>query len=243
MQLVILAAGMSIRLQPLTNDIPKCLLKIGEKTILQGIIENFLFYNIFEIIIVTGFMEKKIKDYINNSFPGLKITFISNDVYDLTNNCYSLWLSKNFINQDFFLIDSDILFDKRIIDKLLKSGYENCLAVEKNDNLGKEEIKVKIDDNFLIKNISKVVEPSESYGESIGIEKFSINFAKKLFERLEFNILKHDEKNLFYEKTFEDLINEGENIHCVDISEYKCIEIDFKEDLDRAEKEILPFIS
>ena len=173
MKAVILAAGMSSRLRPLTNSIPKCLLNIGNHSILELTIDHLLANNINDIIMVTGFLEDQIKSFIKNKYPDLKVSYIYNSSYKSTNNIYSLWLVKELVNNDtMLLLDSDIIFDKKIIELLISSGYENCLANKSDIELGDEEIKIKINEEGYISEISKEVNIKEAIGESIGIEYF-----------------------------------------------------------------------
>lgn len=238
MQAIILAAGISKRLRPLTDSTPKCLLKIWGRTILEMIIDNIMQNHIEEFILVTGYREKMIKDFVSARFPGLKIVYLTNPDYENNNNSYSLWMTKDHVNSECMLLDSDILFDPRIISKLLNSGYENCLAVNTNHKLGDEEIKVILDSRNRIKHIGKESDPEDSYGESIGIEKFSLDFFKKLGEVLDRKIVKENNVNEFYEVSFQELIERGNGIFAVDVSEYKSMEIDTPADLERASAEI-----
>src|ERR1035437_7055698 len=120
MKTVILAAGIGSRLKPLTDYNPKCLLKIGEKSILEMTIENILATNDSEIIIVTGYLEDKIREFLRERFPKLKITIIYNKFYASTNNIYSLWLAKDAVlGDDMMMMDSDIVFDKGINKNIL----------------------------------------------------------------------------------------------------------------------------
>jgi len=238
MQAIILAAGLSKRLRPLTDSVPKCLLKVGGKTILEMTLNNVLKNGINEFVMVTGYREDMIKKFIAKNFPGLNITYLSNLDYENNNNSYSLWMTKNYIKEDSILLDSDILFDFRIISKLLDSSYTDCLAVKKSENLGDEEIKVIIDSTNKILHIGKLLDIEESYGESIGIERFSYGFFSSLGEVLERKIVREKNVNEFYEASFQELYDRGNAMYAVDVSEYKCMEIDFPEDLEKAEKEI-----
>ncbi|MFZ4399044.1 MAG: sugar phosphate nucleotidyltransferase [Bacteroidales bacterium] len=234
MKAVILAAGIASRLRPLTNNTPKCLLKVGEKTILQLSIENLIANNIIDLVIVTGYLEDQIKDFISINFPLLNVTFIYNDVYDSTNNIYSLWLAKDaLLGEEMLLMDSDIIFDPQIITALLTSGYENCLALKRH-KVSDEEIKVKVDNNGRVLEISKIVSPSIAIGESIGIEKFGKRTLDKLFEVIERKVIKEKMVNIFYEVAFEEMIKTGEDIFIVDTTEYICMEIDTEADLNTA---------
>lgn len=231
MKAVILAAGIASRLRPLTLNTPKCLLKVGNKTILERAIENLIANNISDILIVTGFLGEEIINFINSHFPSLKIRFIENPLYESTNNIYSLWLTRHaFDHSGMLLLDSDIIFDKRIIQKLLNSGHEDCLALIEHELSG-EEIKVKIDEQSRILEIGKEVKITEASGESIGIELFSTKMVSELFNAMEQKIITEKKPDIFYEAAFQNLINEGKSIYAVDASEYFCMEIDTPEDL------------
>ncbi|MGH2575120.1 MAG: sugar phosphate nucleotidyltransferase [Ignavibacteria bacterium] len=234
MQAIILAAGLSKRLRPLTDSMPKCLLKVGNNTILERTIDNILKNGIKEFIMVTGYRENMIKDFIAQKYPDISIKYLTNSDYENNNNSYSLWMTKNYVKGDSVLLDSDILFDYRIISKLLKSGFDNCLAVDTAHKLGEEEIKVIIDSANKIQHIGKEIKPSESFGESIGIERFSFDFFRELGEVLERKVVKENSVNEFYETSFQELIDKGNSMYAVDVSEYKSMEIDTPEDLKRA---------
>jgi choline kinase len=234
MQAIILAAGMAKRLRPLTDSTPKCLLKAGDKTLLEMTIDNILQNGIDEFVMVTGFLENMIKEFISAKYPQLNIVYLTNTDYENNNNSYSLWMTKVHIKGDCLLLDSDILFDYRIISKLLEYPHTDCLAVSRNHPLGEEEIKVIIDSTNKIEHIGKHLDIDASFGESIGIERFSHNFFKKLGEVLERKIVREKNVNEFYEASFQELYDKGNAMYAVDVSEYKCMEIDFPEDLERA---------
>jgi Predicted sugar nucleotidyltransferases len=237
MKTVILAAGIGSRLKPLTDYNPKCLLKIGEKSILEMTIENILATNDSEIIIVTGYLEDKIREFLRERFPKLKITIIYNKFYASTNNIYSLWLAKDAVlGDDMMMMDSDIVFDKGIITKLLNSGYKNCLALKRHD-VHYEEIKVKTDVKGRVVEISKEVNLTEAEGESIGIEVFGRDALTELYNILERKVVTEKKVNQFYESAFQELA--GNDLYIVDTTEYFCMEIDNKEDLATAEELVL----
>jgi choline kinase len=201
-------------------------------------INNILKNGIDDFVMVTGYRENMIKDFIAEKYPGLKIKYLTNPDYENNNNSYSLWMAKSEITGDCILLDSDILFDHRIISKLLASEHEDCLAVNCNHELGDEEIKVIVDSTNKILHIGKEPDPSKSLGESIGIERFSYDFFKKLGDVLDRKIVKEQNVNEFYEVSFQELVEKGNGIFAVDVSEYKSMEIDTPADLDRAAAEI-----
>jgi len=234
MKTVILAAGAGSRLKPLTDHTPKCLLKVGGKCILEMTVENLLATNNSDIIIITGYLENKIREFLGKRFPQLKIAYINNSFYASTNNILSLWLAKDAVlGDDMMMMDSDIVFDKRIITKLQNSGYRNCLALKQHD-VHDEEIKVKTDPQGRVIEISKEVNLSEAAGESIGIEIFGKEALKELYFILDRKVVTEKEVNQFYEAAFQEL---SENdLYIVDTTEYFCMEIDTEEDLNTAQE-------
>ena len=235
MKAVILAAGIASRLRPLTNNTPKCLLKVGEKNILELTIENLLPCNFREIIIVTGYLESQIRDFIKKRFPDLPVTYIFNNNYASTNNIYSLWLAKEAVlGDDMLMMDSDIVFEKNIISELIDSGFENCLALKRHDVM-EEEIKVKVDSKGRVLEIGKEVNPAEAAGESIGIEVFGKKTLPVLYGILERLVITEKKVNLFYESAFQELVNLDHDLHIIDSTHYFCTEIDTASDLKYAE--------
>ena len=130
---LILAAGFGNRMKPLTNKSHKTLLNVGGETILGRIINSLEQESITEIYIVTGYREKQIKDFINLNFSHLNISYIHNPRYRETNNIYSLALAlENInINKDLVLIESDLIYKKEVLNKLLKSDFSNAALVSK----------------------------------------------------------------------------------------------------------------
>ncbi len=241
MQAIILAAGVAKRLRPLTDTTPKCLLDVCGKNLLHRTMENVIKNGINDFIFVTGYRENMIKDYLNKNFASVNIKFLTNSDYANNNNSYSLWMTKDYVKDGFILLDSDILFDSRIIKILLADPNENAAAVNTAVKLDEEQIKVTVDGNNRILRMAKDVPIHEAIGESIGIEKFSKSFSDEMFKILDRKVLKENNVNEFYEKTFEEIIahNDPRNsIYSVDVSEYECVEIDTVEDYHKAQNEL-----
>jgi choline kinase len=243
MKAVILAAGIASRLRPLTDHTPKCLLKLGKKSILERTIDNLVINGIEELIIVTGYLQEMIKSFVTDNYPLLNTTYIYNDVYDSTNNIYSLWLIKDTIKEsDILLMDSDIIFDRRIVGMLLTAGKGNFLAVRSDQDLSEEEMKVIVRGDESIDKISKKIDPNLAAGESIGIEKFESGFLKVLFEKLYIRVVTNGRVNDFYEAAFQDAIDDDSKLFAIDVGDYKCIEIDTAEDIEHAEELVAKYL-
>jgi choline kinase len=235
---VILAAGMASRLRPLTDDRPKCLLQVGNRCLLQRTVDALVSAGIGELVVVTGYRGNMIRDFLNGHYRDVQFHFIDNPDYPTTNNIYSLWLTKSFVaGKDFILLDSDILFDPQII-KVMLAEKKTALALNRHE-LGEEEIKVIVDSDNCVTEISKVCEISKAVGESVGIEKMNADYSEALFAELAQMIEKEQQINIFYERAFERLIAQGHQFRIIDTTDYFSIELDTVEDFNKA-KELIP---
>jgi len=237
MKAIILAAGIGSRIKPMTNNCPKSLLQIGDYTILEMMLSHIQDCGINEVIFVLGYLEEKIKEYVKNNFRSLKAYFVTNDKYAETNTAYSLMLAMALSkDSDIVKFDADVVFDIKILERLIKCEYANCLCIDKNINLDAEEIKVVINDQNKVLKVSKTVNPKDAIGESIGIEKIDGETAKLLFSELE--IMMEDKSNYqkYYEDAYERLIKKNVSFYAFNISGLQWVEIDTKEDFFAAEK-------
>lgn len=232
---VILAAGMAKRLRPLTDKCPKCLLAVGERTLLQRTVDAMMKAGINELVVVTGYKAEMIRDFLTAHYPSLTIHFIDNPDYAHNNNIFSLWLTRPFTEgREFLLSDSDILFNPQIIATVLATEGD-ALAVNRHE-LGEEEMKVIVDDNSRVVEISKVCAIEKAIGESVGFEKMTADYSKALFAELEQMIEREGLIDIFYERAFERLIPQGHTFTVVDTTKYFSIELDTPEDFENAKK-------
>ena len=232
---VILAAGMAKRLRPLTDECPKCLLKVGSRTLLQRTVDAVSKTGINELVVVTGYKNNMIVDFLKTNYPSLTIHFIDNPDYAHNNNIFSLWLTRPFTEgKDFLLLDSDILFDPAIIPAVIEK--EGAVLALNRHELGEEEIKVIVDAESYVKEISKVCSIRDAVGESVGIEKMTADYSKALFQELQHMIVDEGLIDVFYEKAFERLIPQGHTFRIVDTTDFFSIELDTVEDFENAKK-------
>ena len=232
---VILAAGMAKRLRPLTDERPKCLLKVGERTLLQRTVDAMLAAGISELVVVTGYRANMIRDFLTETYPSLNIHFIDNPDYAHNNNIFSLWLTRPYVDgNDFLLMDSDILCDPAILPEVI-SAEGSALALNRHE-LGEEEMKIVADAHGRIIEISKTCSPSEAAGESVGIEKMTADYSSALFRELEKMIVDEGLIDIFYERAFERLIPQGHTFRIVDTTRFFSIELDTPEDFENAQR-------
>ena len=232
MQGLILAAGASRRLHPLTKKIPKCLLDIGGIPILTHQLNALKKYNIEDVFIVLGYYKDMIIDYINNNHSEMKFSFITNEQYLETNTSFSAYLCKDLLDSsETLLMNGDVLYPPSLLKQVIDSHFETALAVDIK-KCGDEEVKVIIDDNKRIVSIGKELQIEKSLGEFIGVAKLSTSFCKSFAASLS-KLIDDGGKSDYFEAAIDPILN-VQDVYFEDISHLPCIEIDFKEDLQKA---------
>lgn len=230
---VILAAGMAKRLRPLTDNCPKCLLQVGNKTLLQRTVDAMLSVGVESLVVVTGYKGDMIRSFITKMYPSVQVVFLDNTDYANNNNIFSLWMvGQEVRGKDFLLMDSDILCDPAVV-AAVASKEQSSLAVNRHE-LGEEEMKVVVDEDMNIVEISKTCSPKEALGESVGIEKITADYSEALFRELDVMIKEEKLIDVFYEQAFQRLIAKDHSFVVVDTTNYFSYELDTPEDFEQA---------
>ena len=229
---IILDAGEGKRLQPLTNLMPKCLLKLNEITILEHQLENLVKCNVKDVIFVVGYYADQIFQKLKERKIDLNVKFILNPIYYKTNTVYSLWLARNEINKDFIYLNGDVIFHTDVLKRLLHSKNDVCFAIDKK-KVEQEEVKVQLVSG-MIKAIGKEIEPLKAQGEFVGIAKFSQKFNRLFVKKLN-EVVAEGKIDAFFEVALNRALKHYP-AYAIDISDLPCIEIDSHEDLNLAKK-------
>lgn len=239
MKAVILAAGMASRLRPLTSGTPKCLLKVGERTLLQRSMDALVREGIREFVIVTGYLHEQVEAFVSRTYgEDISVRFIHNKDYETTNNIYSLWLARpEAEGEDILLLDSDLLYDGDIVKRVLADRHENVLTLIRHE-LGEEEMKVVTDARGAITEISKTCDPAQAAGESLGIERMGKAYTAALYRELEVMMTQEHLENSFYELAFLRLISRGSTFSVLDVTDLFSCELDTVEDFETAKQRI-----
>ena len=107
---IVLAAGLGTRLKPLTDHSPKCLTEVNKKPILLNTLENLSEIGIPHCTVVTGYLGDKIETAAGSSHKGVEISYVKNEVYEKTNDMYSLWLARDVMEKGTIIIEGDVFF-------------------------------------------------------------------------------------------------------------------------------------
>jgi choline kinase len=189
-----------------------------------------------EIAVVVGFQAERIRRTC-----GPDIEYIENPIFAETNSMYSLWLARHFFGSGFVVMNSDVLFHPQLLNDLLTAKYEDAILISwrEQTNYGDEEMKVKVRGGQLV-DISKSMDPNEADGENVGMVKFGANGAAVLTKELD-NLIAAGATRSWAPRAFLEF-TKTRSLCAVSTRGYPWIEIDFPDDLRRAQDEILPQI-
>lgn len=194
MKAIILAAGLGSRLGRLTRDNHKSLIKIGNKTILQRLINQYESIGITNINIICGHQKKKIME----KFPNYKTFFYPN--YKKTNNLHTLYHFKELLNEDCIISFADIILDKTILKNLSNTKNKIILSVD-TSNVREGTMKIDIDKNKLLYLGNK---PKIISGNYIGVMKIKKSACKSLIKSMKSLINKSN--NFYFTEAINDII-------------------------------------
>jgi len=240
MKVLILAAGTSSRLKPLTKLVPKTLLPLSDdQTMIDYILNNCYQNNLKDFYFVTGHGHEQVKKHIANfsrEKKDVSCKLIYNTEYGSKGNIYSFYLAQKAISDDYILIHSDVIFHPEILRDVLNYPEKNAMAVDDVKQLGVEEMKVTLNEKKQIQKIHKALKPEEAHGEHIGVFKISKEVKEKLLAAIEETLVENDQ--VYYEDSIQKLINQNIPFYPVSTKGRPCMEIDTHEDLAKA-KEII----
>ena len=245
MKAIVLAAGIGQRLGNIAEKRPKCLLEFGGISLLKRHLDILLKIGVSNIIVVSGYESRQIEQEISISDAKHITRTVHNPEYR-KGSLISLMEGLKVLNtdQDFILMDADVLYDGKIIERLVGSQIRNCFLLDREFIPGDEPVKLCVKNGQIIdfrKHINKDLE-FDFQGESVGFFRFTAETADKIMN-LTKSYLAQGCDDAPYEEIIRDLLlEEPDNYGFEDITGLKWIEIDFPEDLIRANSAILPHI-
>jgi len=233
MQAVILGAGIGSRLKSLSGGKPKCLVEIGGRPLILHQLEALADHGIGPVLCVLGYHADEVQQVI-----GDRAEIVLNERFAETNSLYSLWLAREWIRGPFVLLNSDLFFDPRILDRLLEESG-NLLTYDSTSSRGREQTKVAIKQRKII-DIGKDVPATSAGGESLGLLKFEKGGAEAMM-RLADELVRGGNENAWVIEATRALCKHVP-LYGVNIAGDAWAEIDFPYDLDVARREVWPVI-
>lgn len=175
MRAVILSAGRGTRLRPLTDDRPKCLLPVrGDDPVLEVQLQSLAACGIDEAIVLTGFRADQVEAHVSRRrADGVHVTTVFNPFYAVSDNLATCWLARNFMEDDFLVLNGDTLFEVAVLQRLLASSPSPLtLVVNEKDEYDDDDMKVSLGPERRLVAVGKTLDARIVDGESIGLMRF-----------------------------------------------------------------------
>lgn len=237
---LILAAGQGRRIG--ADATPKALLRFGGVSLLARHIGILDVCGLREIAVTIGYRAQDLRDEAGRLRCSARIALIENSSFR-DGNIISLWHARSTLRSGapVILMDADVLYDRRLMNRLLGSRHENCFLLDRAIEPGEEPVKLCIADGRIVDFNKRPQVRHDWHGESVGFFRFSPAAASELASRID-GYVRSGRTGLEYEEAIRDMVL-AEGAHHFgfeDISDLPWIEIDFPEDVRRAESSILP---
>lgn len=233
---VILAAGRGTRLEEMTEFLPKCLIEVHGKSLLERMLDQLNENGFKKVIIVVGYKSEKIVERIGFCYKNIHLTYVENKYWETTNNVLSLYLAENSIKEDFILLESDLILADQAFMKLKQT---NLMAVETYQSFMDGTV-VDLDENNKVKAMYLKSSPNrplqlDKLFKTVNIYSFKVEEFQFVIVPILKEILDEGKTNVYYELAFERAIAKGLiNFEAINFGIFKWAEIDNQEDWRRA---------
>lgn len=247
MKAIILAAGTGMRLGSGAGQSPKCLLQFGGKSLLERHLSILESAGIGRVVIGVGYKAEMIRAEIRRSKCRMQIETVFNPDFR-QGNIVTLWRLREELSsgENVLLMDADVLYDHRIMHRLVHSPIPNCFLMDRNFEQGDEPVKLCLRERRIVE-FGKHVDPGpdwDTQGESVGFFKLSAGMASRLRSTAE-TFVAAGRLEAFYEEALRVLALEGDGkaFGVEDVTGLPWIEIDFPQDIEKANRDVLPALA
>ncbi|MBX7192846.1 MAG: phosphocholine cytidylyltransferase family protein [Sandaracinaceae bacterium] len=230
---VILAAGRGSRLGALGASVPKCLVEVGGRPLVEHQLVALRDVGVRHVVVVVGFRAEAVRAQL-----GGRVRYVENPRYAETNSLYSLALAREAIEGPFMLLNSDTLAHP-LVYRRVAEHRGSALAYDSRSGTDAEHMKVVFADDRLVR-IDKRVPSAEAHGENVGILKFDAAAAKRLFERAA-SLVSDGRENDWAPAAVQALAHDTP-VRGIDIADLPWTEIDFPHDLAHATTAVWPIV-
>lgn len=232
---VIMAAGLGSRFGKMTESMPKGFIEVGGKPMIIRSIETLIECGIKRIVIGTGY-KKEAYESLKKIYPQIECVFSMR--FAETNSMYTLWNCRKTIgNDDFILLESDIIYSKNAIKELQNITNPDAMLITPVRKF-QDQYYVEYDDNNILTNCSTNERDVLVKGELVGIHKLSSCFYHKMCD--EYEIIKDNKPKLGYEYQLLWMSKNVSPVYVLNSSDVIWYEIDDENDLKYAEVNICP---
>ena len=237
---VILAAGKGNRLQPLTADMPKCMVEVGNEPLLERALHALASQGVAEAVIVIGYKGQVVRERIGSCFAGVDIHYVEAPDFETTNNIRSLWDARGYLDQDILLLEADVVFDPEVITALLRESGSSAAVAPYHRALSGTV--VRRDQHRRITSFTLGVEQDAGFDTSDTFKTVNIYVLREQLLRIQLvpllcSAIEAGHVDRYYETILRDCVADGSlaDLTAVDVSASRWYEIDDHRDQDAAE--------
>ena len=239
MQALMLAAGMGKRLGAYTNNQTKCMVKVGGKTLLEHAADALREAGIHKFVLVVGYEGEKLMAFAREKLADFELEFVVNEDYATTNNIYSLYLAREQLTaDDTILLESDLIYESRLIRELVEADAPNMVAVAKYEHWMDGTVTLVDDDGLIREFIEKKdfsFASADRYYKTVNVYKFSREFSTEQYEPFLTAYIRAYGENQYYEMVLKALAHlPFAGLRAFEMGGIKWYEIDDVQDLDIA---------
>jgi choline kinase len=238
MTAIVLAAGVGKRLLSASGGRPKCLIEIGGRSLLARLLVGLASAGVRDAVVVTGFGAEAVAEAVRTLGSGIRVRCVVNPRYT-EGAILSLWAARDVLRAGAALVmDADVLCAQAMLDRLVRSPHPNCFLLDGSVSSTGEEQMLLVRDGR-VRDIVRGGAPGfELQGESVGFLKLSAA-AAALLETLLAGRVAAGHTGIEHEEVYPDLLARVE-VGFERVDGLPWTEIDFPEDVVRAERDILP---
>jgi choline kinase len=241
MKVAMLAAGVGHRLGMGENAPPKALLRFDGETLLKRHLDILAHFGLFDLTLVVGHQADAIERELVALGGRDRVRTSVNPDYR-TSSLLSLWTLREVLTagQPVLYMDADVLYDWRMLERLLASPHENCILIDRSGAPDTEWLDVRIRAGRIVAFDKGVtLDDYDIRAEWVGFARFDAAMAARLAQTIE-RYVQDERLGVIYEEPMRDVMLEADSFGYADATGLPWIEIDFPEDLRRAHTEILP---
>ena len=233
MKAILLSAGQGKRLLPLTANLPKCALPLGEKTALEWQLESLASAGASDVVVATGFQADRVRG-ITERFHKLPVRIAHNPFYAHCDNLGTCWVVRHEMTDPFVLINGDTMFEPEVFRRLTAGPHTHQITLVTNikKNYDDDDMKVVVD-NGTLKRVDKQLPAASVTGESIGMILFRGTGVGRFRTQLETMMLHESTLKRWYLSAVDLLARQGQ-VGTIDTGGHGWCEIDDRKDLDYA---------
>jgi len=222
MKAIIMAAGIGKRLHALNIKKPKCLISIGNTTLIRRSVDLLISKGISDITVIVGYKPDLIRNELNND-----AAYFENLNFKTTNSIRSLWYAKDLLEGDILLLNGDLYYEHEILDHIINQTNPVVMLAD-STRIDKADYRFGFSGNQ-INRFGKHLTNQETDGEYVGIVRIDQSFIKMFKQNLE-DMITAGKSNIWWEDVLYSFIEKQIPIHYFDIAGIFWSEVDTLQD-------------